>query len=146
MTEKPSNIDLIAYALKLAPESADHAEDVLEFFCEGVERMATDTAYPDPRILNYLATCSRRILDGVEPKEALNLDMRAEGQRRRRTYEKLDERDIDIALSVARRMRHGQSREDAFYAAAEQFGVKRGTVRNAHDKYGKNIKRLGWNK
>jgi hypothetical protein len=146
MITKGNFPDLAGYALSRAPMSADHAEDVLEFFCDDVDNLAFDGPGPDRRILLYLANCFRDILAGVDPKEALNLDKRAEGQRRRRTLEKIGERDLKMAIDVARRMHHGQLREDAFAVVAEHFGMKRSAVRNAYEEYSKAIKKFGWDK
>lgn len=144
MTGKLSDIDLIAHALKLAPESADHAEEVLEFFCDDVARTATDIADVDPRILSYLATCFRRILDGYDPKEALNLDHRDEGKRRERTDEATALRNFRMARSVVRRMRHGQLRDEAYLDVAEEYGFSDSTVKKAYELYGQKIREQRW--
>jgi hypothetical protein len=50
MSDDPKH-RLIGYAIARAPSSADHAEDVLKFFCDDVDRGRV----PDQRILQYLA-------------------------------------------------------------------------------------------
>ena len=121
--------DLVRHALKHAPESVDHAEDVLQFFCEAVEFDHP----PDRRILEYLARSFRLILDGSNADAALGLKGRPKGQRRRRTSEAKLDKDLELARAVARRMRHGESRDDAIEAVATEAGASAARTKKAYD-------------
>lgn len=133
-----SKRDLVEYALKRAPQSPDHAEDVLKFFCDAVDR---NDGWPDRVILTYLAQCFRHILDGRPPNEALNLGSRPRGQRRRRTLETKDETDIKLARAVVRRMNHGDEREAAIGAVADDANASSSRTRKAYETYAGLVRR-----
>jgi hypothetical protein len=125
-----SKSDLIGYALEHASSDPDKAEDVLQFFCEAIERGDV----PDREILEYLATCFCQILSGETASDALSLT-RTKGKRRRRTLERQDERHFDLALAVARCMKEGIARDDAFEHVSAQCGAGISTVRRAYDEF-----------
>ena len=94
--------EMIAYVLMHASRDPDKAEDVLAFFCDAVE----SNEFSDGGILTYLAKRFRQVLEGVPAAEALGLS-REKGQRRARTYQRIDERDTSLARSVLRLMDEG---------------------------------------
>lgn len=122
--------DLIAYALANARSNPDTAENVLEFFCDAVER----GEIPKGPILEYLAKCFRQIVSGDEPAVALNL-ARAKGKRRLRTLERIDERNIGLACAVVRRMNAGEKRDDAIENVAANEGSSSAVVKRAYEAY-----------
>jgi hypothetical protein len=130
--------DLIGHALKKASQSPDHAEDVLQFFCDEVDKGSV----PDKRILRYLRECFRQILDGGPPSDALHLLRNKRGQRRRRTLEKIDERNFDLALAVARQMKADVSRDDAFEEVAATSGSSVAVVKKAYEDFRRFVKDL----
>lgn len=111
---------------------------MLEFFCDAVDR---NDGWPDRVILTYLAQCFRHILDGRPPNEALNLGSRPRGQRRRRTLETKDETDIELARAVVRRMNHGDEREAAIGAVADDANASSSRTRKAYETYAGLVRR-----
>ena len=137
---------MIAYALAHAADDPDKAEDVLTFFCRDVEM----GRQPDDTILFYLAECFRRIIGPdvldptyrfapTDPTEALNL-ARKQGERSRRTLERVDERDSDAAQAVIRRMDHGDKRDDAITAVATELGSSVSVVKRAYETFAPSLR------
>lgn len=129
--------ELISHALKYAPTQPDKAEDVLQFFCEALKKGDV----PDREILEYLAGCFQRIISGDDPSVALGLRL-TRGQRRRRTLELIDERDVDLALAVARCMKAGTERTAAFLTVAEKCAASYATVKRAYETFGQTVNAL----
>ena len=94
--------DEMEYFLYGASQDTDLAESVLEYFCDVVGRGEV----PDRRVLEFLANAFRQIIvDGASPSHALNL-VRAKGKGRLRTLIKIHRRDLELAVAVAKFMRH----------------------------------------
>jgi len=131
MTPPFTEADLIRYALEHAKGEADMAEDLLEFFCDVVERGDA----PDRAVLEYLSDCFRRIISGEKPSSALNL-RRTRGQHRGRTRERRDEFHLELARAVVRSMEAGRKRDDAFERVASKHNSTTDTVQRAYESYG----------
>ncbi len=127
---------MIEHFIKRAPESADRAEDVLEMFCDAVDGGVA----PNRRILDYLAGCFRKVLKGCDAAKVLNLKQRSAGQRRARTLNKNDERNIDLTRAVIRHMKHDMTKVKAIEAVAESKGVGSYTVKAAYDEFGRHVR------
>jgi hypothetical protein len=128
---------LIDYALAKAATDPDKAEDVLAFFCDAVENYE----YPDRRILEHFAKAFRAILAGENASDALGLTRR-QGQRRERTLQQADERNFDLALAVARRMKADEKRDDAIEAVAKEKGSGEATVKRAYELHRRTVRDL----
>lgn len=140
MTGKYSDIDQIAYALKLAPESADHAIDVLKYFCDEAAAAVDRGIMHDPDLMEYVSSCFKRILDGEKPETALNL-RRREKSRKPATLDRIDQEALYLALAVAQRRKSGMTREKAIECVAD-VGVRSGS-RLISASYGKVEKAYG---
>jgi hypothetical protein len=123
--------DLIEHALERASSDPDMAEDVLEFFCDVVERGDV----PDRKVLDYLADCFQRVVAGEKPSDALNLT-RPKGQRRRRTLERIDDEYLSLAFAVARCMKAGAKRDDAIEQVVSKCAASTATVKRAYETFG----------
>ena len=127
-------------AVEGAPAPADYAEDVLRMFCDAVENGQT----PDERVLEYLAQCLREVLSGTDASKALNLSKRKAGQRRQRTSEGIDDRNMKVARAIVRRMNvGGQPREEAIEDVAASMGVSTSVARKAYEAFSKHVRSTG---
>jgi hypothetical protein len=122
--------DLIGYALEGAPHDTNKAEDLLQFFCDAVEA----NKVPDEAILKYLAGCFRLVLDGKPPADALSLSG-SKGKRRRRTLERKDQRNFDIARAVVGHMAAGMKRNDAIEHVTAAHNVSTAVAKRAYETY-----------
>jgi hypothetical protein len=127
--------EMIAHAL--ASSDPDMAEDVFAFFCDAVD----SNEVPDARILDHLARGFRAILDGEKPSDALGLT-RARGHKRARTLQQIDERHFDFALAVARRMKDGEKRDEAFDNVAAKENSSVPTVKRSWEVFGRIARKL----
>lgn len=140
MTGKLSDTDLIAYALNLAPESADHAEDLLKFFCDAAAAAVDRGIMPDPDLMEYVSSCFKRILDGEKPETALNLRGRGKS-RKPATLDRIAHEDLHLAFAVAQRRKSGMTREKAIQCVVD-VGLRLGS-RVISASYGKVEKAYG---
>ena len=133
----------IEHVLSRAPESPNHAEEVLGLFCNDVE----SGIVPDRRILEYLAQCFRRILDDRHNGQrfadaieaALNLK-RGPGNRRPKGQDDRDRKDVEIAFDIARRRHYRKPRPsvgDTKLEVATLHRVPFKRVEIAWDRYGR---------
>ena len=133
--------DLIGHALKHAAADPDRAEELLGFFADAVE----NNKWPDPRLMEYIAKCFRR-MTGDRPEPAalvLGLVRTENGQRRARTLQRVDERDVRLARLVVQCMdEHDMTRNDAIGLIAEKHNSGgTSTVKAAYDTFGASIRR-----
>jgi hypothetical protein len=130
MKRPRTEADLIEFALEHASSDPDAAEDVLEYFCDVVERGEV----PGNGVLEYLAARFRRILAGEKPSDAMGLT-RTKGQRRRRTLERIGDEHLALTLDVVRYMRGGDAKPDAIERVVSERGASTATVKRAYAAY-----------
>ena len=139
-----SMADLVGYALERASSDPDKAEDVLKFYCHAVKF----GGIPDQRVMDYLAKCFDRILEGTPADVALGL-VRAKGQRSQRFHEKNDEEDYDLARLVWRLKKKGVLLPEAIERVAKiksratKTTVPEGRVKKAWDAFGRAVRNRG---
>lgn len=112
--------DMIEHFIKEAPNNYDLAEDLLELFCDDVEQAKVSGRMPaDPVLFDYVVTAFRRIIDGESPKVALNLVWRGgrgkqKSRDRVRAVSSRYRRNLALAREIARRIKYGMSKSEAF--------------------------------
>jgi len=127
MGNKNKKFEIIGEYIKLAEDgkNADWALEILRIFCSQVD----SNKGIDKSIRYYLRDSFNKILFGEDAASALNI----KNPPHRPIMN--PERDMDIALDVARKKLSGKKLDEIYNALAEQFNLSPDTIKKIYLKY-----------